>query len=260
MLRLIRCLIVFAILTAAGLPGFARAQEPVEWPVHALDRPQPPVVDAGPFASSSPPPSDAVVLFDGTSLDAWRAADDPDRPAPWRVENGYFEIVPGTGGIVTAQAFRDVQLHVEWMAPSPPTGEGQDRANSGIFLMQTYEVQVLDSHQSTTYPDGQAAAVYGQQPPLVNATRPPGEWQAYDIVFRAPRFDADGQVEQPARVTVFHNGVLVQDDFALSGATVHQQRASYSPHADRLPLALQDHGAPVRFRNIWLRELGEARP
>lgn len=256
----IRCLAVLFGVTALATPGLARAQEPGEWPVHALDRPQPPVVDPGPFAVSTPPPSDAVVLFDGTSLDAWRAAGEPDQPAPWRAENGYFEVVPGSGGIATTQAFGDVQLHLEWMAPSPPTSEGQDRGNSGVFLMSRYEVQVLDSYESTTYADGQAASVYGQHPPLVNANRPPGEWQSYDIVFRAPRFDANGEVEQPARVTVFHNGVLVQDDFSIQGATAHQQRASYTQHEDRLPLMLQDHGAPVRFRNIWVRDLADARP
>lgn len=259
MSRSIRCLMVSAA-AAVGVSGVVSAQEPGEWPVHALDRPRPPVVDPGTFAESPPPPSDAVVLFDGTSLEAWRAAGDPEPPAPWRVENGYFEVVPGSGGIASAESFGDVQLHIEWMAPSPPVDEGQDRGNSGIFLMSTYEVQVLDSYQNTTYADGQAGSVYGQNPPLVNANRAPGEWQSYDIIFHAPRFGADGSVAQPARVTVFHNGVLVQDDFALTGGTVHQQRASYSPHADRLPLMLQDHGAPVRFRNIWLRELGESRP
>jgi hypothetical protein len=226
-----------------------------EWPVHAMDRPAPPIVDPGPFPGSARPPSDAVVLFDGTSLDGWRSADDPARPARWRIVQGALEVVPGTGAIATARSFGDVQLHIEWRTPVPPTGEGQDRGNSGVFLMGRYEVQVLDSHGSATYPDGQAAALYGQFPPLVNASRPPGEWQTYDIIFRRPRFDASGAVREPARMTVLHNGVLVHDDVALEGATRHMERAVYEAHADRLPLSLQDHGARVQFRNIWVREL-----
>jgi hypothetical protein len=148
-----------------------------------------------------------------------------------------------------------VQLHVEWAAPSPPSGDGQNRGNSGVFLMGRYEVQVLDSYRNTTYPDGQAAALYGQYPPLVNASRPPGEWQTYDIVFRRPRFDANGKLLSKARVTVFHNGVLVQDAVELTGPTAHHARPAYSAHPDRLPILLQDHGDPVRYRNIWLRNL-----
>lgn len=248
-----------AALTAA-CSGSASGQDPVEWPVHSPDRPQPPVVEPGPYPGSFAPPSDAVVLFDGTSLAAWRTADDAARPVGWRVEDGYFEVVRGGGNIATAQAFGDIQLHLEWMAPSPPSGEGQGRGNSGVFFMSQYELQVLDSYQNTTYADGQAAAIYGQRPPLVNASRPPGEWQTYDVVFRAPRFGEDGAVAEPATMTVFHNGVLVHDGAVLIGATAHQRRASYSPHADRLPLMLQDHGDPVRFRNIWLRELSVSAP
>jgi len=151
--------------------------------------------------------------------------------------------------------FGDVQLHIEWAAPNPPSGEGQERGNSGVYLMSTYEVQVLDSYHNVTYPDGQAAAIYGQYPPLVNASRPPGQWQSYDIVFHAPRFDASGRLVSPARATVFHNGVLVQDNVELSGPTAHGQRPPYKPQPEKLPLSLQDHGEPVRYRNIWIREL-----
>jgi hypothetical protein len=158
---------------------------------------------------------------------------------------------------VSARAFGDVQLHIEWATPSPARGSGQARGNSGVFLMGRYEVQVLDSYQNRTYPDGQAAAIYGQYPPLVNASRPPGEWQTYDIVFRRPRFDANGALVSPARMTVFHNGVLVQDDVELTGPSGHQSRPPYERHADRLPIRLQDHGDPVRFRYIWVRELPE---
>jgi hypothetical protein len=166
-----------------------------------------------------------------------------------------MEVVAGTGDIATARGFGDVQLHIEWATPTPPHGESQERGNSGVFLMGRYEVQVLDSYNNKTYPDGQASALYGQYPPLVNASRPPGEWQSYDIVFRRPRFDAQGKLLKPARVTVFHNGVLVQDDVELTGPTAHQRRPPYEAHPERLPIKLQDHGNPIRFRNIWLREL-----
>jgi hypothetical protein len=171
------------------------------------------------------------------------------------VAEGYLEVVGGAGSIATRRAFGDVQLHVEWATPSPPRGEGQERGNSGVFLMGRYEIQVLDSYRNDTYADGQAAALYGQAPPLVNASRPPGEWQTYDVVFRRPRFGPDGALLQPARVTVFHNGVLVHDNVGFTGRTAHGRKATYEPHEDRLPLVLQDHGDPVRFRNIWVREL-----
>ena len=154
----------------------------------------------------------------------------------------------------TRRGFGDAQLHLEFMTP-PPEGEGQERGNSGVFLMGSYEVQVLDSWQNDTYPDGQAGSVYGQTPPLVNASRPPGQWQSFDIVFHRPRFNADGSVAQPGRVTVLHNGVLVQDNTTITGRTVNMAIARYEAHADKLPLALQDHGNRMRFRNIWVREL-----
>ncbi len=194
------------------------------------------------------------MLFDGTSLAEWRSAADSG-PARWTVRDGYLEVAGGSGSIETRKAFGAIQLHLEWAAPDPPRGEGQARGNSGVFLMGLYEVQVLDSWRNDTYADGQAAALYGQAPPLVNASRPPGEWQTYDLVFHPPRFGPRGEVLAPARITVFHNGVLVHDNAAFTGRTVHGRPAVYAPHADRLPLLLQDHGDPVRFRNIWVREL-----
>ena len=188
---------------------------------------------------------------------AWRSGSPRTARRQWVVRDGYLEVAPHTGAIVTKRAFGDIQLHVEWAAPVPATGEGQDRGNSGVFLMTHYEVQVLDSYHSDTYADGQAAAVYGQTPPLVNASRPPGQWQTYDIVFHRPRFAPDGAVRDSARVTVLHNGVLVQDNTIITGWTVHGRVAHYQPHADRLPLLLQDHGHPVRYRDIWIRELPE---
>ncbi len=241
------------ILTVFVFAAVASAQPQIPWPVHDMTRPLPPVVTPGPAGPPAPPPSDAVVLFDGRDLAQW--TDAKGQPAKWKVENGYVEIVPDTGSIRTVKGFGDCQLHVEWMAPSPPRGEGQDRGNSGVFLMDTYELQVLDSYDNKTYADGTAAAIYGQYPPLVNACRPPGEWQTYDIVFHRPRFDQDGKVTAPARMTVFHNGILVHDDDVLTGPTAHKARPPYKMHADRLPLSLQDHGHPVRYRNIWLREL-----
>lgn len=247
---------VAGVLVLAAVSG-AGAQAPSSWPVHSPERPKPPVVDPGPATPPSPPPSDAVVLFDGTDLSGWRSAD--GGPARWRVGgrggSGFFEVVPGTGALVSADSFGDVQLHIEWASPREVRHQGQDRGNSGVYLMDTYEIQVLDSYRNPTYADGQAAAIYGQYPPLVNATRPPGEWQSYDIIFRAPRFDAAGRVTRPARVTVLHNGVLVHDDVELTGPTGHYERPPYRAHAARLPISLQDHGAPVRYRNIWVRPL-----
>jgi hypothetical protein len=241
-------LLLFPAMTPAS------AQQPDDWPIHSLDRPQPPVVDPGPAGPAQPPPSDAIVLFDGRDLSRWRAADGGE--PRWKVEHDYFEVVARTGTLVTADSFGDVQLHIEWASPAVPSGEGQGRGNSGVFFMGgRYEVQVLDSYRNPTYPDGQAGALYGQMPPLVNASRPPGEWQSFDIVFRGPRFDATGVLERPARVTVFHNGVLIHDNVELTGPTAHNARPPYQTHAERLPISLQDHGDPVRFRNIWLREL-----
>ena len=227
----------------------------ISWAPHDTTRPLPAVVRAAPPAAALPP-SDASVLFGGADLAAWRRAGEA-ASAGWRVGDEAMEVVPGAGDIETAQAYGDCQLHIEWMAPSPRTGAGQDAGNSGVFLMGRYEVQVLDSYENRTYADGMAGALYGQYPPLANASRPPGEWQSYDIVFRRPRFDATGRLESPAYVTVIHNGVLVQDHVTLTGPTSHRRRPPYQRHADRLPLRLQDHGQPVRFRNIWIRSLEE---
>ncbi len=226
-----------------------------DWPVHSMERPRPPVVRPGPAGGPVSPPSDAIVLFDGTSLAEWEKQG--GGPAGWALRDGYVQVVGGTGSIATERAFGDIQLHLEWATPSPATGDGQGRGNSGVFLMSTYEIQILDSYGNDTYADGQAAAMYGQHPPMANACRAPGEWQTFDLVFRRPRFADDGSLVQPARLTLLHNGVLVHDHVAFTGATVHGRPATYQRHADRLPLVLQDHGDPVRFRNIWVRELPE---
>jgi hypothetical protein len=239
---------VMLILAAAAVVA---AQQ--TWTIHDPNRPLPPVVDPGPAGPPAPAPSDAVVLFDGTNLSAW--TDAKGQPARWKVENGYMEVAPKTGSIQTVKGFGDCQLHVEWMAPSPAKGTDQDRGNSGVFLMNLYEVQVLDSCENKTYADGSAASIYGQFPPLVNACRKPGEWQTYDIVFHRPRFGEDKRLLEPATMTVFHNGILVHEHAVLTGPTAHKARPPYAPHADRLPVSLQDHSHPVRYRNIWLREL-----
>ena len=246
--------VLFPLLAAASpalRPASAQSTPPCNQ--HARDCPAPPVINASPPAAPVPPPSDAIVLFDGKTLSEWRSAD--GSPARWTVRAGYMEVAAGTGGIATVRRFGDVQLHVEWAAPNPPKGSDQDRGNSGVFLMGRYEVQVLDSYGNVTYPDGQAAAIYGQYPPLVNASRPPGEWQTYDIIFHRPRFGGDGALLRPATLTVFHNGILVHEAVTLTGPTANQSRPPYSAHPDRLPISLQDHAHPVRFRNIWVREL-----
>lgn len=219
----------------------------VPYHVHDPGRPRPPLVT--PAARVGDAPSDATVLFDGTSLSAWTPAKNP-----WRVENGYMEVVPNSGDLRTKEAFGDVQLHVEWAAPAQVRGDSQNRGNSGVFLQGRYEVQVLDSFNNPTYPDGQAGALYGQWPPLVNAVRRPGEWQSYDIVFEAPHFEGTTLVT-PAYMTVFLNGVLLHNRKELMGPTVHRALARYAPHPADGPLVLQDHQQPVRYRNIWIRRL-----
>jgi len=223
--------------------------------VHDAARPQPRIVTPGTASTEEnpgDPPSDAVVLFDGSDLSGWAAKS--GGAAPWKVENGYMEVAPKTGNIQTRDSFGDCQLHVEWAAPVAVKGESQGRGNSGVFLMGLYEIQVLDCYDNPTYADGTTAAVYGQWPPLVNACRKPGEWQTFDIIWLGPRFDGEKLV-RPAQVTVFHNGVLVHHKQPLQGPTGHKTLASYQPQPATGPLMLQDHGDLVRYRNIWYRPL-----
>lgn len=270
--------IQIAALSIAALGGFmciatAQNQQPnhdlgfkdtpmlpgLPYHVHDPDRPHPKVVTPGPQCGSAP--SDAIVLFDGKDLSQWTAHhSDITRAggagAPeWKLENGYFEAVPKTGDIATKESFGDIQLHVEWASPAKVEGNSQARGNSGVLLMGRYEVQVLDSYNNPTYADGQAGAIYGQWPPLVNATRKPGEWQAYDIVFEAPKFEGEKLVK-PAYITVFLNGVLLHNHQQSMGPMVYRQVAHYTPHAAEAPLVLQNHSSPVRYRNIWVRRLG----
>jgi Domain of Unknown Function (DUF1080) len=207
---------------------------------------EPGVINPGPVGG---PPSDAIVLFDGKSLSLW------DGGEKWVIRDGFA--VAAETGITTKNAFGDCQIHLEWAAPAEVTGEGQGRGNSGIYLMEKYEIQILDSYENKTYFDGQAAAIYKQSPPMVNACRKPGEWQTYDILFNAPRFDDAGKLTRPGYVTVLHNGVVVQNHFELLGGTFYERPPAYEPHGPKGKIHLQFHGNPVRFRNIWLREIAE---
>ncbi len=227
------------------------------WHVHDINRPHPPRVVPGGVTEPVPAPSGAIVLFDGKDLSKWahRVRGSGDLiDARWKVQDGYVEVASGGGDLRTRESFGDIQLHLEWATPAKVCGSSQWRGNSGILLMGLYEIQVLDSVDNPTYADGQAGAIYGQWPPLVNASRPRGEWQSYDIVFEAPRFEA-GQLAKPAYVTVFQNGVLVQDHQQILGPMAHRRYLPYRPHAAEEPLVLQDHDTPVRFRNIWIRRL-----
>ena len=243
------CVRRVAVSTAIAASLFAGVSMADEW-VSGIPWPEPKVVDPG---QNGKAPSDAIVLFDGKDLSQWEG----EGIQKWIVKDGCF--TTGAGYLIhTKKAFGDCQLHIEWASPKKVEGHGQERGNSGVFLMGIYEVQVLDSYKNPTYFDGQAAAIYKQHPPLVNACRKPGEWQAYDILFEAPRFDKDGKLTRPAYLTVLQNGVLVQNHFEVQGVTAWDQAPKYTAHAAKLPLALQYHNNPVRFRNIWVRELPPA--
>lgn len=228
------------------------------WHVHDPARPHPKVISPG--ATPGAAPSDAIVLFDGKDLSQWEQEGlGADRgkmvDAQWKVGEGYFEVGAGTGGLLTRQKFGDCQLHVEWSSPTPAKGTSQGRGNSGVLLMSRYEIQVLDAYNNPTYADGQAGAIYGQWPPLVNPARQPGEWNTYDILFEAPRFEGEKLVK-PAYATVLYNGVMVHHHQELMGPMVYRQVAHYTPHAPEESLMLQDHHNPVRYRNIWIRRIG----
>lgn len=274
-------LLIFLIANTA----FIHAQEEVPeinwdelqktkpWEKSEVWEPVPPKVTPGNYTSA---PSDAIVLFDGTDLSAWckpqflheganvdqlgaanKLMDNARTKidADWTVKDGSFIVAPGTGAIETKKGFGNIQLHLEWLSPVDPGKEGQAYGNSGIFLMGMYEIQVLNSYENKTYSNGQAGSIYKQHIPLVNASRPPGEWQAYDIIFTAPTFDNNGILLSPAKFTAFQNGVLIQNNVELTGPTVYIGEPAYFAHEAKLPLRLQDHGDLVRYRNIWVREL-----
>ncbi len=231
-----------------------------KWHVHDGERPQPPIVTPGlpsTLEKAGTAPSDATVLFDGKDLSKWRTAKGED--AGWKVENGYAEVVAKTGDIFTREEFGpDMQVHLEFATP-PPVGDSQGRGNSGLFFFGRYEIQILDSYENPTYPDGQATGIYGYMPPQVNASRKPGEWQIYDVIFNGPRFK-EGKLAAPASVTVLHNGVVTQNHTVLLGDTNHKKAATYKEHPEKGPIKLQDHGNPMRFRNIWIRALKNPGP
>jgi len=263
-------LLLFSILTVFALPLAARQQPAGQGAAQGKPRPEdtevwepvPKVVAPGPAPAATAPPADAIVLFDGANLNQWVNVKDKS-PAGWVVSNGIMTVNKSAGNIETKRSFKNYQLHLEYRIPQDITGTGQGRGNSGLFLASTgpgddgYELQILDSFENKTYSNGQAASIYKQSIPLVNASRKPGEWQTYDVVWTAPTFNADGSVKTPAFVTAFHNGVLVQNNFALKGQTVYIGKPSYKPH-DTAPIKLQAHGdpsPPISFRNIWVREL-----
>jgi hypothetical protein len=256
-----------ALVLAAAWAGWAQLGEEgtpmlpgLPYHVHDAKRPHPRVVIPGTESTQERPgrpPSDAIVLFDGKDLSKWvNRRRGQVSEAKWKVENGYMEVVAGTGDLLTKEKFGTGQYHVEWASPTVITGSSQGRGNSGVLIMERYEIQVLDCYNNPTYADGHAGAIYGQWPPLVNACREPGQWQTYDIIFEAPVFDGD-KVVKPVYFTVLHNGVVIHNHQASMGPMVFRQVASYKPHEPLASLMLQDHNNPVRFRNIWYRPLGE---
>ncbi|MHC4074792.1 MAG: 3-keto-disaccharide hydrolase [Planctomycetota bacterium] len=255
-LRLKLCCGVFLAIAAGCAVEEPFGKSVFEWQVHDMNRPEAVVVTAGKKAGQAP--SNAIVLFGGNDLSQWVSAKGGGS-AGWKVENGYIEVVPKSGDIISKQAFGDCQVHVEWASPKKVKKTAQHRGNSGVLLMGIYELQILDSYNNRTYADGHAGAIYGQYPPLFNVSRQPGEWQSYDIIFHRPRFDKAGKVRQPARMTVLHNGVLIQDNGELIGPTKlkRKKRVAYKAHADKLPIKLQEHKCPLRYRNIWVIPLPE---
>ena len=243
------CLLPLIVILSINLT--AQVREGGDPKLSEVWQPEPRVITPG--KTSQDAPSDAIILFDGKDLSQWQSAKGGE--AKWKVKDDYMQVVPGTGIIQTKKSFGDCQLHIEWRTPDTVKGDGQGRGNSGIFLMGLYELQVLDSYHNRTYSNGQAGGIYKQSMPLVNVCRPPGEWQTYDILFTAPRFNSDSTLRSAARITVFQNGVLVQNNFSIWGSTEYIGIPVYKMTPEKLPLALQDHGNPVRYRNIWIREL-----
>jgi hypothetical protein len=258
-IKIVVCLILVAMVF--GISSYAE-NTVKKYTVHDRERENPPVIN--PAKQFGQPPSDAIILFDGTDLSAWES-ERAGREANWKIIDDYMEVPKKTGGIRTKKEFGNCQLHIEWRTPIglDPKITDQKRSNSGVFLMDRYEVQVLDSYTddnyktNRTYADGQAAAIYGQNPPMVNACRPAGRWQSYDISFLRPLFDENGKCIHKARITVFHNGVVVHNNLEIEGTTSHKIKARYTSPHEKGHIRLQDHGNPICFRNIWIRELPE---
>ncbi|MDJ1502865.1 DUF1080 domain-containing protein [Xanthocytophaga agilis] len=255
--------IAISLLLGSAAIAQAPSQEKAQMKPEMTESWEPEVKVTTPGANSSAP-SDAIVLFDGKNLDQWASTNDPQTPAQWTVANGVFTVKKGTGNIQTKESFLDYQLHIEWRIPEKITGTGQGRGNSGLFLASIgkgdagYELQIVDSYNNRTYANGQAGSIYKQTRPLINAMRKPGEWNVYDVIFTAPRFKEDGSLFSPARVTVLHNGVLIQNNTELRGPTQYIGLAEYKTAHGKSPIKLQDHGdpsEPISFRNIWIRPL-----
>ncbi|MCG8511003.1 MAG: DUF1080 domain-containing protein, partial [Rhodospirillales bacterium] len=238
-------------------PPIGPPDENHKYAVHDPNRPKPEGIEPAPADKPFAPPSDAIVLFDGSDTSAWKHGNGDD--CKWEVKDGAMIATKGTGSIMTKENYGSVQIHLEWSAPTEIKGASQGRGNSGVFFMNKYEVQILDNYDNETYADGYAGSLYGQYPPLANPIRKPGEWNTYDIIFQRPIFGENGEMVRPARATVFFNGVCVQPQQEFYGTTSWRKRAKYSPHGDTGPIQLQDHGNPVRFRNIWIRPLPDAR-
>lgn len=264
--------LILIVLAGFLLARTACSQQPPEWPPELTEDWTPVEDSISATGIFTEPPSDAVILFEGNDLEKWESApgyfpsmngvpgyldalQQSYDPAPWISEDGEMVVKPGSGNIKTKESFGDIHLHIEWKTPEKIEGEGQGRGNSGVFLMGLYEIQVLDSWQNPTYSNGQAGAIYKQKAPDVNASRPPGEWQSYDIFFEAPYFDDNGELIKTAYITVLHNGILIHHRQKLQGPTTYIGPSHYMPHPRKLPIGLQDHSNPVRYRNIWVREL-----
>jgi hypothetical protein len=243
--------IIIAVIAIATNSLFTNAQRTGDPKLTEVWNPVPAKITPG--KTSADAPSDATVLFNGKDGSAWQMTN--GKEFNWKLDSGFMQVKPGTGNIQTKQGFGSCQLHIEWRTPHIVKGEGQGRGNSGIFLMSRYELQILDNYNNRTYSNGQAASMYKQRMPLVNACRPPGEWQTYDIIFTAPVFNADSSVRSVARITVIHNGVLVQNNTEIWGGTEYIGIPEYKMHDNRMPIILQDHGDLISFRNIWIREL-----
>ena len=263
LIRSLACLVVAVAFSASAADGknLGYTNTPVisgtSWHVHDGTRPQPPIVTPGAtFSHQAPPPSDAIMLFNGKDLSQWQHAG--GAAAKWKIKNGFMEVTPKSGSLRTKDKFADFQLHIEFATPAKVEGNSQGRGNSGILFNGVYEVQVLDCYDNKTYPDGQCGALYGQIPPLVNASKKPGQWQSYDIIFESPRWGDDKKIAKKANVTVIHNGVVLHHKREFQGTTPHQQNGNYNnPHPPEVFIELQDHNNPMRFRNVWLRKLGE---
>ena len=260
LMKRLNSLFVFGLALICGCEVFGQEIDKKKPEATEVWEPQPRIITSEGFAAA---PSDAIILFNGTDLNEWASTNDPSTPAKWTVSDGVFTVKKGTGNIQTKRTFTDYQLHLEWRIPEIINGSSQSRGNSGLFLASTgpgddgYEIQILDCYNNKTYANGQTASIYKQHIPLVNACKKPGEWQTYDLVWTAPRFHNDGTLKSPARITAFHNGVLVQNNVEVKGMTVWIGDPKYKKHGPA-PIKLQDHGdpsEPISFRNIWVREL-----